>query len=82
MVGELGTVVFLHGFLEIWYSWRHKMLAVPAAGYHAIASDCRGYGLSDQLPEHRVASWDDLVADVLGPRAGADSHSSALGLHI
>jgi hypothetical protein len=58
--------VFLHGFPEIWYSWRHQMLAVAAAGYHAIAPDCRGYGLSDQPPEHGDASWDDLVADVLG----------------
>ncbi|KAL6623134.1 hypothetical protein ACP70R_033013 [Stipagrostis hirtigluma subsp. patula] len=65
--GERGTVVFLHGFPEIWYSWRHQMLAVAAAGYHAVAPDCRGYGLSDQPPENEEeASWDDLVADVLG----------------
>ncbi|CAL4917378.1 unnamed protein product [Urochloa decumbens] len=65
--GELGTVVFLHGFPEIWYSWRHQMLAAAAAGYRAIAPDCRGYGLSDQPPEHEESSWafDDLVADVL-----------------
>ncbi|CAN6351633.1 unnamed protein product [Urochloa humidicola] len=69
--GELGTVVFLHGFPEIWYSWRYQMLAVAAAGYRAIAPDCRGYGLSDQPPppENKEAAasrvWDDLVADVL-----------------
>jgi pimeloyl-ACP methyl ester carboxylesterase len=51
VAGDLGTVVFLHGFPEIWYSWRHQMLAVAAAGYRAIAPDCRGYGLSDQPPE-------------------------------
>nr|CAB3499255.1 unnamed protein product [Digitaria exilis] len=58
---EQGTMVFLHGFPEIWYSWRHQMLAVAAAGYRAIAPDCRGYGLSDQPPEHEEASWDDLA---------------------
>ncbi|CAL4934181.1 unnamed protein product [Urochloa decumbens] len=63
--GELGTVVFLHGFPEIWYSWRHQMVAAAAAGYRAIAPDCRGYGLSDQPPESEEASFDDLVADVL-----------------
>lgn len=63
---ELGTVVFLHGFPEIWYSWRHQMQAVAAAGYRAIAPDSRGYGLSDQPPAHEEASWEDLVADVLG----------------
>ncbi|TKW19672.1 hypothetical protein SEVIR_4G035800v4 [Setaria viridis] len=62
---KLGTVVFLHGFPEIWYSWRHQMRAVAAAGYRAVAPDCRGYGLSDQPPEHEEASWDDLAADVL-----------------
>ncbi|RLN29482.1 bifunctional epoxide hydrolase 2-like [Panicum miliaceum] len=70
--GELGTVVFLHGFPEIWYSWRHQMLAAAAAGYRAVAPDWRGYGLSDQPPEledeEEEAScccWDDLVAEVL-----------------
>nr|CAB3465791.1 unnamed protein product [Digitaria exilis] len=41
------------------------MLAAAAAGYRAIAPDCRGYGLSAQPPEHEEASWEDLVADVL-----------------
>jgi pimeloyl-ACP methyl ester carboxylesterase len=63
--GELGTVVFLHGFPEIWYSWRHQMLAVAAAGYRAVAPDWRGYGLSDQPPEPEAASYDDLVEDLL-----------------
>ncbi|KAM0906826.1 hypothetical protein ACQ4PT_016529 [Festuca glaucescens] len=62
---ELGTVVFLHGFPEIWYTWRHQMLAVAAAGYRAIAPDSRGYGLSGQPPEDEEATWEDLVADVL-----------------
>ncbi|XP_066339379.1 uncharacterized protein [Miscanthus floridulus] len=63
--GELGTVVFLHGFPEIWYSWRHQMLAVAAAGYRAVAPDWRGYGLSDQPPEPEAASYDDLLEDLL-----------------
>ena len=66
IAGDLGTVVFLHGFPEIWYTWRHQMLAVAAAGYRAVAPDCRGYGLSDLPPEHEEVSFDDLVADVLG----------------
>ncbi|XP_066318755.1 uncharacterized protein [Miscanthus floridulus] len=42
------------------------MLAVAAAGYRAIAPDCRGYGLSDLPPEHEEVSFDHFVADVLG----------------
>ncbi|XP_073001010.1 epoxide hydrolase 1-like [Typha latifolia] len=64
--GELGTVVFLHGFPEIWYSWRHQMIAVAGAGFRAVAPDFRGYGLSDQPPEPEKASGEDLVADLLG----------------
>ncbi|KAM3402472.1 hypothetical protein ACQJBY_006389 [Aegilops geniculata] len=63
--GELGTVLFLHGFPEIWYSWRHQMLAVAAAGYRAIAPDWRGYGLSDQPPEPEAAAYSDLTEDLL-----------------
>lgn len=69
-VAELGTgpkvVLFLHGFPEIWYSWRHQMIAAAAAGYRAIAFDFRGYGLSQQPPEPEKASFDDLVVDVIG----------------
>nr|CAD1844376.1 unnamed protein product [Ananas comosus var. bracteatus] len=63
--GELGTVVFLHGFPEIWYTWRHQMIAITDAGFRAIAPDFRGYGLSEQPPEPENASWEDLVADLL-----------------
>ena len=58
-------MVFLHGFSEIWYSWRHQMLAVAAAGFRAVAPDWRGYGLSDQPPEPEAASYKDLVEDLL-----------------
>lgn len=69
-VAEIGSasspaVVFLHGFPEIWYSWRHQMVAVAGAGYRAIAPDYRGYGLSDPPPEPEKAKFMDLVADLL-----------------
>ncbi|XP_078161657.1 epoxide hydrolase 1-like isoform X2 [Carex rostrata] len=63
---ELGTVVFLHGFPEIWYSWRHQMVAVAEAGYRAIAPDWRGYGLSDQPQDPENASREHLISDLLG----------------
>jgi pimeloyl-ACP methyl ester carboxylesterase len=45
------TVLLLHGFPELAYSWRKVMLPLAAAGYHVIAPDQRGYG--------RTAGWDD-----------------------
>ncbi|KAH9615705.1 hypothetical protein KSS87_000838 [Heliosperma pusillum] len=42
-----GTILFLHGFPELWYSWRHQLLALSAAGYRAVAPDLRGFGDTD-----------------------------------
>ncbi|KAL5730516.1 hypothetical protein ACHQM5_003323 [Ranunculus cassubicifolius] len=68
-IAELGsgpnTVVFLHGFPEIWYSWRHQMIAVANLGFRAIAPDLIGYGSSDPHPDLEKASFDDYVDDVL-----------------
>ena len=68
---ELPCVVFLHGFPELAYTWRHQLVAMANAGFHAIAPDLRGYGRSVVPP---VSFDDDLfpysplnrVADVLG----------------
>ncbi|KAI4296695.1 hypothetical protein L6164_036635 [Bauhinia variegata] len=67
-VAETGTgpnvVVFLHGFPEIWYCWRHQMIALANAGFRAIAPDYRGYGLSDPPPQPENATFSDLVSDL------------------
>ncbi|KAL5581802.1 hypothetical protein UlMin_014244 [Ulmus minor] len=69
-VAELGSgpkvVVFLHGFPEIWYTWRHQMVALASKGYRTIAFDFRGYGLSDQPPHPENATFQDLNDDVIG----------------
>ncbi|KAJ7981436.1 Epoxide hydrolase 2 [Quillaja saponaria] len=69
-VAEIGSsskvVLFLHGFPEIWYTWRHQMIAVANAGYRAIAIDFRGYGLSDQPAQPEKATLVDLVDDIIG----------------
>ena len=33
------TVLLCHGFPECWYSWRHQLNALAAAGFHAVAPD-------------------------------------------
>ncbi len=64
--GSGPRVVLLHGFPEGWYSWRHQLAALAAAGYHAVAPDQRGYGRTDR-PD-AVESYDilTLTADVVG----------------
>lgn len=38
------SVVLLHGFPELAFSWRRVMPALADAGFHVIAPDQRGYG--------------------------------------
>ncbi|KAM7525110.1 hypothetical protein LguiA_015012 [Lonicera macranthoides] len=68
-VAEIGAasspaVVFLHGFPEIWYTWRHQMIAVSNAGFRAIAPDYRGYGLSDPSSQPEKTTFSDFVDDI------------------
>ena len=46
--GEGPLVLLVHGFPESWYSWRHQLPALAAAGYRAVAIDVRGYGRSSK----------------------------------
>src|SRR5260370_4248110 len=45
--GEGPPVLLCHGFPDLWYSWRHQLSALSAAGFHAVAGDLRGYGQCD-----------------------------------
>ncbi|MEU6522400.1 alpha/beta hydrolase [Streptomyces sp. NPDC046924] len=50
-LAEQGTgplVLLVHGFPESWYSWRHQLPVLAAAGYRAVALDVRGYGRSSK----------------------------------
>ncbi|MEM7547845.1 MAG: alpha/beta hydrolase [Pseudomonadota bacterium] len=42
--GTRGTLLLLHGFPELAFSWRHLMPILAAEGYRVIAPDQRGYG--------------------------------------
>ena len=64
--GQGPLVVLLHGFPEGWYSWRHQMPALAAAGYHIVAPDQRGYGQTDRPSEVDSYSMFHLVGDVVG----------------
>ncbi|GAB2281717.1 hypothetical protein Dimus_016287 [Dionaea muscipula] len=46
-IGEGPPVLFLHGFPELWYTWRHQLLFLSSHNYRAIAPDLRGYGNTD-----------------------------------
>lgn len=65
-VGEGPLVLFVHGFPELWYSWRHQLDAIAAAGYRAVAIDVRGYGVSSAPPAIEDYRMTQHVADNLG----------------
>src|SRR5271170_7179886 len=59
-------VVMCHGFPEMWYSWRHQIRALAAAGFRAIAPDQRGYGETDCPRPIEAYTQRQLVADIVG----------------
>lgn len=68
-VAELGggpPVVLCHGFPELWYSWRHQLPALAAAGYRAVAPDLRGYGGSSIPADPQAYDLLSVCRDLLG----------------
>ncbi|MEW2518867.1 alpha/beta hydrolase [Actinacidiphila alni] len=61
--GSGPMVLLLHGFPESWYSWRHQLPALAAAGYRAVAPDIRGYGRSSAPSDVRAYGLRALAAD-------------------
>lgn len=64
--GEGPLVVMIHGFPEMWYSWRHQLPALAAAGYHAVAPDLRGVGKTEAPDDVATYSLRNQIADILG----------------
>ncbi|KAK7258942.1 hypothetical protein RIF29_24536 [Crotalaria pallida] len=48
--GKGPVVLFLHGFPELWYTWRHQIQYISSQGYRAVAPDLRGYGDTEAPP--------------------------------
>jgi len=60
---ESPLMLFVHGFPEFWYVWRHQMREF-ASDYYVVAIDQRGYGDSDK--PCRVSDYhiSQMVADI------------------
>jgi pimeloyl-ACP methyl ester carboxylesterase len=59
-------IVLCHGFPELAFSWRYQIRDLAAAGFHVLAPDQRGYGLSSR-PE-KIEDYD--MAHLTGDLAG------------
>ncbi|CAL5393302.1 unnamed protein product [Camellia sinensis] len=62
--GKGPMVLFLHGFPELWYSWRHQILYMATQGYRAVAPDLRGYGDTTGPPVNDFTKF--TILHVLG----------------
>lgn len=59
-------VLFLHGFPEFWWAWRHQLAALSDDGVRVAAMDLRGVGASDKPPSgHDVPTRTRDVAGVI-----------------
>jgi len=64
--GEGPLVLLVHGFPESWYSWRHQLPVLAAAGFRAVAIDVRGYGRSAKPLEIEAYGMLHHIEDNLG----------------
>ncbi len=59
-------VILVHGWPELWYTWRHQIKPLARAGYRVVAPDMRGYGGSDKPAALEAYDMASLMADVVG----------------
>src|ERR1022692_1818835 len=83
-IAEAGTgplVLLLHGFPECWYSWRHQLSALAAAGFHAVAPDQRGYCRTDRPAAVGAYSILHLTGDVIALMDALGEESAVVAGH-
>jgi pimeloyl-ACP methyl ester carboxylesterase len=64
VAGDGPLIVCVHGFPELWYSWRHQITHFSKLGYKVAALDVRGYGGSSRPREVAAYSMRNLASDV------------------
>lgn len=70
-IAEKGTsqsplILFIHGFPDLWYSWRHQITALASLGYRCIAPDLRGFGDTDVPASPTSYTSLHVVGDLIG----------------
>lgn len=73
-------MLFLHGFPEFWYSWRHQIPEF-AKDYKVVAVDLRGYNDSDKPQAQSAYVMSEFVEDIRGVISGLGYESCILVGH-
>ena len=63
VAGDGPLILFVHGWPELWYSWRHQIAHFAARGFTAAAMDVRGYGGSSKPTEIERYGLQELSGD-------------------
>jgi pimeloyl-ACP methyl ester carboxylesterase len=64
VAGQGPLMLCVHGWPELWYSWRHQVAYFSARGYTVAALDVRGYGASSKPDPVAAYTMRNLALDV------------------
>ena len=62
--GKGPVILCVHGWPELWYSWRHQIAKFSEVGFRVCAMDVRGYGGSSKPLDVASYSLKNLASDV------------------
>ncbi len=73
------TILFLHGFPEFWYEWKHQLKEF-GQDYTAVAYDQRGYNLSSKPEKLEDYAVPHIVADIkaMFEKFGANANNKGI----
>jgi pimeloyl-ACP methyl ester carboxylesterase len=64
VAGKGPLILCVHGWPELWYSWRHQLSHFAERGYTVAAMDVRGYGGSSRPQAVEAYTLRNLAGDV------------------
>jgi pimeloyl-ACP methyl ester carboxylesterase len=64
--GDGPLVILCHGFPHLWFSWRHQIPVIAAAGWRVVVPDMRGMGQTEAPPDPAAYDCDHTVGDLIG----------------
>lgn len=78
VAGEGPLVVLVHGWPELWYSWRHQIKPIADAGFRVVAPDVRGYGGTDKPEPVEAYALTHIMDDLIGLIDAFDAEKAIL----
>ena len=76
--GQGPLCILVHGWPELWYSWRHQIDPLVAAGYRVVVPDVRGYGGSDRPDTIEAYDMASVTGDIVGLIDAFDAKQAVL----